>query len=179
MGIITKNNRSAGFTVLEMIISIIVVSLIVSSAVPFIQVQVDSYVQGLKAKLALQTVRIGMERAMSEIRNAKSPGTIHTASSTEFDFDNQDNDQIELSYGTFTVDGKSSQCLLYREVSFLSQEVPLLYDVSECAFSYLDAAGDPTWTKADVRVIRIKLKVQDSVTGEEFEIANQVAPTNF
>ena len=179
MQIFSQKIRSeAGFSLLEMIITIIVLSIITTSVTPFIQVQIDSYVHGLEAKYASQTIRLGMDRALSEIRRAQSTGTINTATQSEFDFTNTDGDRIEITYGTFTANGNSSPSLMFRVVGG-ADPMPLIYDVSECTFTYLTGSGNTTTTPANIRVVQIALTVEDEGTGSTFHIANQVAPDNF
>lgn len=179
--LIKKIQSEAGFTLIEIIVTLVVVSIIMTSVTPFIKVQVDAYISGLNAKFALQTVRIGMERALSEMRNARSlssgGGDINTANGTKFDFDNENGEKITISYGKFTANGNSSMSLLFNVNN--DDETPLIYNVSECTFTYLNAAGDETTTKSDIRVIRIAITVEDPDTGMTHEIANQVAPANF
>lgn len=170
----------AGFTLLEIIIALIVTSIIMTSITPFIKVQVNSYISCYKAKYSMQTVRIGMKRIVSEIHDARgaTSSDINTASTTEFDFYNEDGERIELSYGKFTASGKSSWCVLFR-VGSSSTAMPLIYNVSACKFTYLDSAGSSTTSKPDIRIIRIEITVQDPDSGDTFSTANQVAPSNF
>jgi|GEM_PF-4847286 len=181
MNTLVKKIRSeSGLTLLEIIVALFVFSIILTAVSPFIKVQVDSYILGLHAKFALQTVRIGMERMMSEIREARgaTSSDINTASATRFYFLNTDGEWIDISYGTFTADGNTSWCVLFR-VGGGSTRMPLIYNVSDCKFTYLDSAGSETTNRSDIRIVRIEITVQDPDTGNTFPIANQVAPQNF
>ncbi len=166
---------------MEMAVAMIVLSLITVVLTPFIQMQIRSYFDARDSKYALQLMRIGMNRILYEIADARSTGDINTHSSTEFDFDNVDGDEIEIKYGTFTYNGTSTDCILFRVVTggwfSSSQPLPLVPDVTTCTFTYFDQNGNVTGTASLIRLIRIEFTCTHN--GKTFSISNQIAPPNF
>ncbi len=169
-----------GFTLMEIVIAMVVTSIIMMAAQPFVTTQIDSYILGIRAKYALQHVRIGMERVLSELRNAT---VINGVSSNTIDFDNADGENIVLSFDTFTYDGQSVDCLLYEEVggSFFSPNpaMPLVtfVDLNTSEFTFLDINGNVTSTAGNVQIVQIRIDLD--YEGFTYTVTNQVAPLSL
>jgi len=176
-----KRNREHGFTIMEMVVTMVVMSVIMAAAQPFIKVQVDSFMQSLKAKFALQHVRIGMERVLSELRIADS---FNSVSGNSIDFNNtRPNGRVLLEFDTFSYDGYTEDCLLYTEVGWTgltrNRAMPLVgyVDLANSRFRCYDQNGNVTTTAADVQLVQITITlVYDGMT---YKVTNQVAPLSI
>lgn len=161
----------SGFTVLEMVVSISVMTIILMAATPFIKTNVDSFGRTQAAKIVLQSARIGMNRMISEIRNIQETDDLQSWTADELQFEHMvTHDNIRFSLET-----QDGYTFVHRRVGGIFDEGrPLIMFAEDLTFHYYDKDGNPAASRNDVR--KIEIIVLLSYEDFEYELSTVVWP---
>ena len=161
-------NNEKGITLIEMIITIVVVSIIVTSTLPFFKGSVSSYINVRDGKSNLQSARIGFNRMMAELQQLEASVDIYTGRSTRIRFNIPDD-----GYGSITYRLNDDE--LQREGENLVQNVQGL------TFTYYKEDGTtkstPFYYDSDVWRIQVEIEVGDPEN--PLTLRGQVSPRNI
>lgn len=187
MGTVTNHGRSSGFTLIEMLFSIVVMGIFGAAAVGLLRVQHQTVVRQNDGVLATQNVRAGTELLMSELRNAGYDAREAGAAITRMDVDtvawtadlNGDGDVDDVGagwaesvrYAYVESDGE-----LWREVDATSALV--LLGLDSLRFEYLDGDESPTTDPDAVEQIRVRIWYPTPDGALPGEVVTQVALRN-
>lgn len=135
-----------GFTLIESILAILVISAIALSMSYIIMVGMRSYAMISDRRTALQNARLGVNMMANEIETIANPATdISSVSSTSMTFTNAQSQSV-----TYSISGGN----LMRNSDVLAANV-----TGTTAFSYFNAAGGSTSTPSLVARVHIIVQV--------------------
>lgn len=144
--------RRKGFTLIELVITILIIGVIGAILAPFIATTLDSWLFLKTERDTVFSTRLALNRVIREIRQIEDVSSITTFTSTEFEFD---------EVGSNTINFQQSGASLLRNSDELCDK---LQDPGGLTFTYLDSDGNVTATAADIRMVRVKmiLELEDS-----------------
>jgi len=136
--------RRHGFTTLEIILVVALLSLLIAAVAPFFRTTIAGWELKDRQLEVLQTQRVGMDKM---IRDLKSAVEFETANPTEVEFKDADENTIEykLDGSVLERDGKS-----------------LVESVDRLSFTYYDIEGNVTTNADDVYSLKIAMTVSDT-----------------
>ncbi|MBU1727391.1 MAG: prepilin-type N-terminal cleavage/methylation domain-containing protein [Candidatus Omnitrophica bacterium] len=146
-----------GFSLIEIVIVLVVVGVLTVMTVPFITSIFDAWLTNKTERDLIFSARSAMNMMTREIRQVKNLTNINTFTATEFDFYNTDDARIDY---------KQSGTQLLRNSDEVTDKLKASGGLN---FTYLDANNTVTGTKADIRLVRIRLILEsgiDNVTVE-------------
>jgi len=183
----TEWSDRRGFTLIEMLVSIIVLAILGSAAVVFLMRQNQTLLAQNDGTLTSQNARAGVELLVREIRNAGYDGRATGAGITRMEPDtvawtadlNGDGDFADVGAGwaeTVQYGFVEDTGELWRDAGGTSALV--LTGLDSLRFDYLDADGNVAGGPATVEQVRIRIwfPTADGVLGGE--IMTQVALRN-
>ncbi|MFH1645672.1 MAG: type II secretion system protein [Candidatus Omnitrophota bacterium] len=136
-----------GFSLIELLMVIVVVGIIGAMVVPFIATTLDSWSFLITERDALFTARLALNRIIREIRQIKNIDSIETFTSSEFKFNDIDDNSINFKQVGVSLNRNSDELC-----NKLESEEGLF-------ITYLDGNGNITSIKDDIRMVRVKLTV--------------------
>jgi MSHA biogenesis protein MshO len=148
--------RSRGFTLIEMVISIVVLAIIAAAATPLVVTSITAYDRVHEDLVSLDRVRYATERLAREIREVKHNGVTYEFAS------------MSTSAPVFTKSDDTTVTLANSPpIVTLSYSVPavtpppiLSNQVSALSFAYFDETGTETATStATVRYVEVSLEL--------------------
>ena len=146
---ITNNN---GFTLIEMMVTVVILSIIVLGLVTFFSGGIRSWVSGQSQLKAQREARQAMDRMVREIREADY--IIDTATNDTVDFHTPFDGEISYSYN-------ESNKRISRD------SVELINGVKECTFSYYDKNKSPIDPPESDKVSIVKINLEIDVDNDE------------
>lgn len=157
-----------GFTLIEMILVITVVSILaVSAAVGFDPV-LDSWVQGQSRGEVAGTLGVALNRMVQEISQMKDANSLTIASAGDFQFTDVNNNVVRY---------RLSGGQLLRNADVLAR------DVQSLAFGYWDindaAIVAPTLSPAATNLWRVSARVSGAKGGQTVTFESHVRPRNL
>jgi prepilin-type N-terminal cleavage/methylation domain-containing protein len=167
-----RNGRKGerGMTMIELVISLVVIGLISVTLMPFFKVNLQSYLKARTGKTAIQTARIAFNRMVNDVKQLKSPLDIWYGSSSRIDVDVPNDGLAAITYRY-----DSSDDILYRD------GVKLAESVKSFTISYFTMNGTqksvPFAYVSDVWRIQIDMSVGDAQY--TLNLREQIAPRNF
>ncbi|MBU1853796.1 MAG: prepilin-type N-terminal cleavage/methylation domain-containing protein [Candidatus Omnitrophica bacterium] len=160
--------KSKGFTLIELVIVIVILGVIASIAVPLL-LSISESLAFLIARTSIdQAADVALTRMVREIRRLDDDGSVNTAISSQFSFDDVNSNTISYSL---------SSTNLMRNSDILAG------DVQSLSFTYYDDDGTTVATplvspnNTDIRRIDISLEFQSS--GQTLYYKSQVRPRNL
>ncbi len=156
-----------GFTLIELILTIIIVGIIASVAASVLMRGIDAYSLITNRKDALQHARVGMDRMVSELLLARNIDITYIASDHIgfFDFNGYATSfKLTTSYNTID---------LYRGDDFLAGQVNLLH------FTFYKQDNTTAIWPFDVRRTGIELTIQSIGGYGNVPLRTQVFPRNY
>ena len=155
----------AGFTITEMAIVIVVSGILMSAAVPFFKINVDSYVQVRSGKNIIQSGRVAFNRMMAELHRIEDPLNIWIG----------DASQIEFYLGLRKIVYE-----LYGDVIYRNDE-RFIENVQSFNLTYYREDGvtkaTPFSSDSDVWRLGIVLVIGDGTSN--FTLTGQISPRNL
>lgn len=139
--------NSRGYTFVELVIVISLLALLSFIFGAFITESMDAWVFIKARENALGTSRYAMERMVTEFRRIQKPNMIITSTTSEVTF-------VDIGAGTVTFSQEATN--LWRNSDILATG---LVSGDGLRFTYLDANGNSTLVKQNIRSIRVWLKV--------------------
>jgi prepilin-type N-terminal cleavage/methylation domain-containing protein len=166
-GISVKNRFSQGFTLIEIVIALLVTGIVILAITPFLRVNLMSYVTVKTGKNRMETARIGFNRMISEMRRIQGPLNIRFENATTMQFDAMfsRNGVIETKTITYTFDPAANEVTRAENPQGPST---LVNNVSAFQIEYLDKAGNPMTTEADIWRLRVSMTVGTGTDAAEF-----------
>lgn len=142
-------NKKAGFTLIEIIMAVAIAGIIVSIFAVVINSGIGAWVFIKGQRNIMMETRGVMKRMVREIRRTNSADDINAFTSTQYEFDDIDNNRIN-----YQQDGTD---LKRNGAVFLSN----LASPGGLEFVYLDASGEATALDVAIRTVQITLVVED------------------
>lgn len=158
-----------GFTLMELVVVMVVVGVLSVTIVPFIKVNIDSYIRVRNGKDAIQSTRIALNRMVEEIKRIPSPGDLIWGYSSSIRFRMPDGTRVAYRFEDATIT---------RQVGLFSNHIILLRGVRAFNLTYFDDDGSSSsWASSSVR--RIKIEINVGTDQQNFTLSKQVTPRNF
>lgn len=155
-------SRTAGFTLLELIIVIVIIGIITVPVGRMISSGFEAYLTGKNISEADWQGQLGLERMVRDIREIRSSGSITTASSTQLIFTNFSGSSV-----TYQLTGSN----LMRNSQVLAHGIQTL------TFSYFDQNGASTLNIPSIRFVTVTINVTQS--NANFSITTSLFPRNL
>jgi hypothetical protein len=162
--------RSAGgFTIMELVITLVVSAIILTAVLPFFKVSVDSYTNARMGKDILQSARIGWNRMLTEMKAIVGSTEIDKAYSDQIQFDLPGETNINYVYNH-----------TYKQLEREGEK--MIWGVQSFALTYYNKDGNQISTPFTARndVWRIKVRME---VGYEDQILvlteTNISPRNF
>jgi len=156
-----------GYTLIELILTIIVVGIIAAVSAQILMRGIDSYNFIMNRKDAVQHARVGMDRMLEELLLVRSIDII-SAGDTQVSF--WDYSGASVNFRRYTV---NNVWQLYRKDDFLAGSVAFL------DFDYYNSSNQATSLAWSVRRINIELTVQALGGAGSVPVRCEVFPRNF
>lgn len=159
--------RMKGFTLVELLLTIIVVAIIAGVSAQVLLRGIDTYSLVTSRRDALENARIGMDRMISEMLLVRS-SDITGISPTRLDFTDSAGNPTNFKRHSYqgTID-------LFRNNDFLAGQIALLN------FTYYRSDGTFASFPSDVRMIGVELTVQSVGGYGTVPLRTRVFPRNF
>lgn len=156
-----------GFTLIETILTIIVIGIIAGVSGQVLMRGIDAYALITSRKDALQHARVGMDRMVNELLLVSS-ATVTSVTDTRIDF--RDIDNIVANFRRANIYGTLD---LVRTNDFLAGQISTL------DFDYFKSDGTSAVLPADMRRINVELTTQPLGGYGTVAIRTEVFPRNF
>ena len=166
-GLAAGKRFSPGFTLVEIVIVLVVMGIIILAITPFLRVNLNSYVAVKKGKHNIEEARIGFNRMISEMRRIQGPLSIRFENSTTMQFDAMFSRNGVISTKTITYNYDPDAQVVTRAED--PQGASTLVDnVSFFQLEYLDKAGNPIMTEADIWRLRVSMTIGTGTEAAQF-----------
>jgi len=142
-----SEDKKKGFTLVELIIVIVVISVLAFILGQFVAKGIDAWIFVKSRETALGTGRYAMERMVREMRAVRRPNTITVSATSEFEF---------LSTSGVTTNIKQTGTDLTLNTQVLANG---LLNPGGLVFTYYDANSNVTAVKNNMRYIAVKLSI--------------------
>lgn len=152
-------NAVTGFTLVEVILTIVILGIIGALVGPILKSGVKSYNLIYSRKAALGQARFAMERMVDEMRLIRSTSDITTWTQSNLQFNIPNESAI-----SYSLSGNN----LLRKGAILADGVTLLQ------FSYLDSNGNQAGAVGDIRRIGIEMQVSAGASKGSIKQRTQV-----
>ncbi|MBN2201354.1 prepilin-type N-terminal cleavage/methylation domain-containing protein [bacterium] len=152
--------RSAGFTLIEMTVALVVAGIVMMAVLPLFKVNLNSYVTVQSGKQRLDMTRVGFNRMIAEMRRIQNANDVLILGDNQVQFDcalyrNGDWYTEVLQY---TYD-PANHVITRSNQSTDMVEYPLLKNVQAFSLKYLDKAGVQVTTSQDIYMIQLSMTV--------------------
>ncbi|MGB3242484.1 MAG: lamin tail domain-containing protein, partial [Candidatus Omnitrophota bacterium] len=149
--ILIRYTRSlTGFTILEIILVIGLLSLIVVAIAPFFRTTVEGWDVKDRQLEVMQHGRVGMDRMVKTIKSAKQ---FSAANASDIGFMDADDTEIEFRLNGGALEERQGGSGPWDDLS---------EPVDSLSFTYYDKDGNTTTSAASVRSVKIAMTVSDS-----------------
>jgi prepilin-type N-terminal cleavage/methylation domain-containing protein len=160
----------SGMTMIELVISMVVVGLISVTMVPFFKINLQSYLKARNGKNVIQSSRIAFSRMINDLKQLNTPLDIWYASSSRIDVDVPNDGLAAITYRY-----DSSDEILYRD------GVKLAEGVQSLTFTYFTDHGTqkgvPFYFDSDTWLIQVDMAVGDDAN--RLNLREMISPRNF
>ena len=175
-GFDSKNRRSHGFSLIEIIIVVVVTGIIIMAINPLLKTNLLSYVTVKNGKNNLETARLGFNRMISELRRLQDPLNIRFNTSTGMEFDGMfyRDDVIATKTIVYTYDPSAG--VVTRSEGYAGTST-LIDNVTSFQIEYLDKDGNAVATQADIWRLRVSLTMGSGSSSAEF--VQEIHPKAF
>lgn len=156
----------SGFTLIELVISIVIVGVLSLFVSSFIFYEVNSFVFSTSRQQTVQDSRWALQLILKDLRQIATPDSILYASADSLSFYNVDTDIVTYTYS-------SNQILRNGDL--------LLSSVDSCGFRFYDNEGDilssPVGDVTDVYLFSIRFTTSSHNNATKF--SSKCVPRNF
>jgi len=170
-GICTGFGRRRGFTFVETILAVVVISAIAGVAAKVLITGLDVYALIVNRDDASQRARLAMERMEDEIVFIGT-GDIFSAGNTKLRFRDSGGTSTYFSQKNESINGQVIPCL-FRGSDILAENVVSL------DFDYFRSNGNSTYWPWRVRFINVDMSVEASADAGSIHLRTNVFPRNF
>jgi len=164
-----RRRRSAGFTLLELVMVIVLLGIIAGASVPLMFEIVNGWQLSVTRNEMSESAKIGMDRMIREMRQISNRSGVITANSSVFQFIDVNGSDI-----TFNLSGSN----LMRTIGEVSNQ--LADNVAQLNFSYYDNEDSliavPRVNPQDTDIRRIVVDLVFSSAGTQLNIESGVSP---
>lgn len=174
----TRPHRTSqrGFTLVEVVMSLIILTVIAGATGPLLAVTVDGIILHLDRVGLEQSADLALSRMSRETRRLRNDASVVSATGTEFEFVDIDNNQIRYR--------QVGSSLVRRQGAGSDRALADGIPVTGLSFTYLNesgaAIGSPVTglgTDTDIRKIRIQISLQDG--SHTLVVQTDVRPRNL
>ena len=163
-----KLKNSKGFTLVEMMVTVVILSIIVLGLVTFFSGGMRSWVSGQSQLKAQREARQAMDRMVREIREGDK--IIDTSTNSAINFHTPFKGNMSFSYN-------SSE----REIK--EGTVSLIQNVKNCTITYYDKNKvliDPSSESDKVSIVKINLEIDvDNDNNTDIHLKSEISLRNF
>ncbi len=171
MGATRHSERLArGFTILELMITVIVIAIVSAAAAPLLLSAFQGYFTGRDVTATDWQARVATERMTRELRSIRSPADLTIASASDITFIDTDGNSIRYCAGT--VGGCPG---VAGDLTRNAQ--PLAAGVSGLAFTFLTRTGATTTSAASVYYVNVAFNATQNAVTKGYQFT--VSPRNF
>ncbi|MDR3476531.1 MAG: prepilin-type N-terminal cleavage/methylation domain-containing protein [Gammaproteobacteria bacterium] len=146
--------KTGGFTLIELVVVIMVISIIAAIGSRILSQSFSNYFKNKNLVESDWQPRIALERMQRDIRSVRSPSDISTATATSFVFVDTDGNTI-----AYSLSGTS----LMHQINGGTAQV-LADGIQSLTFAYFDLNGNTTAVLANIRFIQFSLNVTQNST---------------
>ncbi len=139
--IVTKSSRENGFTLIEVIISVVLVGIVTSLALGILHTQAQTYSQIYNRSMLTFEARNALRLMRSEIRSM-NPESITALDANQLEFTDVENNAVSYKF-------QNGELTRNNQV--------ILKNLTKAPFTFLDKDQNVTDQKSDIRFVRIKL----------------------
>ena len=167
-----SNDKPAesGFSLIELIMVMVVLSIVAAVAAPFLRASFQSYFIGKDISETDSQARVALERLSRELRSVRAPADLIITSGGDMSFTDVDGNSIRYCMGT--VGG----CLgAVGELTRSGQ--PLATGISALTFTFLTRTGAATAVAPNVFYITVSFTATRNTISKAFTAT--VSPRNF
>lgn len=162
-----RKNRKAGFTFIEMILTIVIVGIIAGVTAKILLSGIDTYSFIMNRKDAVQHARVGMERMVDELELLRW-FDITRMNGNHLGYTDRQGNISSFKSGTL-----GGQPVLLRGDDFLAGRLGLI------SFAYLKANGTNATFSWDVKKINVQLTIESLGGYGSIVLRTEVFPRNF
>lgn len=185
MGATGGTRATAGFTLVEMLVAMVLLGIMGISAVNLLRVQHQVHLRQNEGLLATQNARAGLEMMAAEVRNAAfDPYGVSGAAVTRWTSDslgytadlNADGDVLDADEAVLYYHDADDQLLVRRTGGV---DVTVADGVTAVSFTYFrDASGTPAGTAAQIQQIQMAMAFVTAAGFPGGSLRTQVALRN-
>lgn len=161
---------AAGFTVIEIVVTLVVIGLVTAAAAPFLVSTFQAYVTGKDISETDWQARVATERMTRELRSIRSPADLTITSTSDIRFVDTDGNTIRYCAGA--VGGCPGAT---GELTRNAQ--PLAFGIGALTFSFLTNTGAPTASAASVYYVTVAFNATRNGVTKAYQFT--VGPRNF
>jgi len=142
---VNKSSRENGFTLTEVILSVVLVGIVTSLALGILHTQARTYSQIYNRSLMTFEARNALRLLRSEIRSM-NPNNISTLSAGTLEFTDVQNNTVLYNYKE-------------QDKELIRNNQVILKNLTAAPFQYLDKDQNVTEQKSEVRFVKINLQL--------------------
>ena len=161
--------KRVAFTLIELIMAIVLLSIIMAIGVPLLTATTEGWVIATQRNEMLESAKIAIVRMTREMRQIKNLTSVLTASQGAFEFMNALDETISFS---------SSSNNLIRTLN--STENVLARNINSLSFTYYGSNGTeiitPVVNPSETDIRRIEINIVFSLGGTQLAIQSSVSP---
>jgi Tfp pilus assembly protein FimT len=162
--------RSAGFSIFELVLVIVVFGLVSAAAAPFVNAAFRGYFTGKDVTEMDWQARVASERMSRELRTIRAPADLTITAAGDITFVDLDGNTIRYCLGTVgTCPGAAGELMRNTQ--------PLATGISALSFTYLNNASAATAVPAQVYLVTVAFTATQNNASRAHQFT--VAPRNY
>ena len=162
--------RAVGFTLLELVLTLVVIGILSAVAAPVLRTGLEAYLLGRDIAEIDWQGRIAAERMTRELRAIRAPADLTITSASDITFIDLDGNTIRYCMGAVGgCPGVAGELMRNTE--------PLASGISALVFSFLTRAAAPTGAPASVFYVGFSFTATQNANAKSYSAT--VSPRNF